>query len=475
MTRLALRGIASLVLVLTAAVTAMAQTPSLSPSELTNRVLHRRAIEAVIWGMPAVNYDLMLQEMLTKTPGKVNQVIYWGRPLDWRNQTLTPNPDTLYLMAFLNTKDEGPIVIEVPPAGADGSLNANIVNVWQVPLEDAGLLGVDKGKGIKFVMLPPGHSGKIPDGYVALRPGTFGSYGLFRSSLASHSDADVAKSVAYGRRIKIYPLSQASNPPATVFTDVKDVLFDSTIRYDETFFEGLNRIVQGEPWLDRDRIMIDQLRSLGIEKGERFAPTAATKQSLAAGIREAQMLLEARYDAGLPTYFEGTHWTFPAVPALIQAAQDDFAEPNTYPVDARGLAYSYAYIGVKRLGAGQFYLISIKDKNGESYDGGKTYRLTVPPNAPVEQYWSVTAYDRQTHALIKNVNRASRASNAAEVQKNADGSVDIYFGPKPPAGKESNWVPTDPARKFELMFRLYAPTEALFKKTWKLPDVEKVN
>ena len=145
-----------------------------------------------------------------------------------------------------------------------------------------------------------------------------------------------------------------------------------------------------------------------------------------------------------------------------------------YPVDARGLAYSYAFIGIKRLGAGQFYLISIKDKDGESYDGAKTYRLTVPPNAPVEQYWSVTAYDRQTHALIKNVDRASRASNAAEVQKNADGSVDIYFGPKAPAGKESNWVPTDPARKFELMFRLYGPTKALFEKAWKLPDVEQV-
>jgi hypothetical protein len=220
--------------------------------------------------------------------------------------------------------------------------------------------------------------------------------------------------------------------------------------------------------------MIDQLKSLGIEKGKSFAPTAATKQALANSVREAQMTLEARYDGGLPSFFDGTHWTFPAPPELIQAAASNFAEPNAYPVDTRGLAYSYAYIGIKRLGAGQFYLINIKDKDGDSYDGGKTYRLTVPPDAPVEQYWSVTAYDRQTHALIKNVNRASRASNSAEVQKNANGSVDLYFGPKAPAGTESNWVPTDPARKFELMFRLYAPTKALFDKAWKLSDVEKV-
>jgi hypothetical protein len=118
-----------------AATPVAAQT--LSADDLTNRLIHSRAVEAVIWGMPAVNYDLMLQEMLTKTTGKVNQMIYWGRPLDWKNQTLTPNPDTLYLMSFLNTKDIGPIVIEIPPAG-NGSLNANIVNVCPVLAESAG-------------------------------------------------------------------------------------------------------------------------------------------------------------------------------------------------------------------------------------------------------------------------------------------------------------------------------------------------
>jgi hypothetical protein len=113
-----------------AAVSASAQDSS--PDELSKRTIERRAVEAVIWGMPAVNYDLMLQEMLTKTPGKVNQMIFWGHPLDWKNQTLTPNPDTLYLMSFLNTKDVGPIVIEVPPAGPEGSLNANFVNIMSI-------------------------------------------------------------------------------------------------------------------------------------------------------------------------------------------------------------------------------------------------------------------------------------------------------------------------------------------------------
>ena len=177
----------------------------------------------------------------------------------------------------------------------------------------------------------------------------------------------------------------------------------------------------------------------------------------------------------MPPFFSATsRWTVPAPPDLVKAAQEAYADPNSYPIDTRALAYSYAFVGIKRLGAGQFYLISIRDKDGQSFDGGQTYRLTVPANPPVEQYWSVTAYDRQTHALIKNMPRASRSSQIPELQKNADGSVDIYFGPAAPVGKEANWVPTDPARKFELMFRTYAPTKALFEKSWVLSDVEKI-
>ena len=142
---------------------------------------------------------------------------------------------------------------------------------------------------------------------------------------------------------------------------------------------------------------------------------------------------------------------------------------------AVGLRYSYAFIGIKRLGAGQFYTISIHDKEGNSFDGGQIYRLTVPPNVPVEQYWSVTAYDRETHTLIKSMQRASRSSQIPELERNADGSIDVYFGPKSPTGKEANWVPTDPTRKFELMARFYGPKKEFFDKLWKLSDVEKVN
>jgi hypothetical protein len=453
---------------------ASASAQTLSADDLAKRLIHSRAVQAVIWGIPAVNYDLMLQEMLNKTPGKVGQAIYWGRPLDWHNQTLTPNPDALYFIVFFNTK-EGPVVLDLPPGDANGSFNGNIVTLWQMPLEDAGLLGLDKGKGAKYLVLPPGYKGTPSKGYVALQSDTFGGYMLFRANFKSHGDADVQKAIDYGKRLKVYRLAEAANPPATVFTDVKDIDFDSTLHYDASFFDHLNRIVQEEPWIDRDRAMIDQLRSLGIEKGKPFDPSDATKTLLDSAAREAGAWLETKYDAGLPPFFTDTsRWTYPAFPEVIKSYSDAFGDPNAYPLDGRGVGYSYAYIGIKRLGAGQFYSISIRDKDGDAFDGAKTYRLSVPPNVPVAQYWSVTAYDRQTHALIKNMSRASRSSQIPGLLRNADGSIDIYIGPKAPDGKESNWLPTDPARKFELMARFYAPKQEFFEKKWVMPDVQKV-
>lgn len=437
-----------------------------------DRILHSRAVEAVIWGMPAVNYDLMLQQAL-KAGAKENEIVYWGKPSDWRNQTLTPNPDSIYLMTFFNTKDAGPVVIEVPPAGDDGSLTANIDDLWQMPLEDAGPAGADQGKGGKYLILPPRYSGSVPEGYIALRPGAYSGFALLRSTLKSHAQPDVDKAVAYGKRVQVYPLSAAANPPATKFTDVKDVVIDSTIKYDASFFTSLDRIVQGQPWLERDRVMINQLRTLGIEKGKPFTPDARMTARLDSAAKEAHVWLDAQYDASFVPFAEGSRWSLPVQKPLLEEVQSSYTDPDGYFVDARGVMYTFGFVGIKRLGTGQSYLLTIKDKAGKPLDGRSSYRLRVPPNVPVEQYWSVTAYDRQTHALIKNMPRASRSSNAAEVQKNADGSVDIYFGPKAPAGKESNWVPTDAKRGFELLFRVYRPKKEFFDKVWVLPDVEK--
>jgi hypothetical protein len=438
----------------------------------SQKLLQSRAVEAAIWGMPAVNTDLMLQALLSSTTAKPNDIVFWSKPVNWKNQTLTPNPDSIYFMSFWNVKD-GPIVIDIPPA-TGGSIAGNIVNVWQMPLEDAGPDGADQGKGGKYLILPPGWKGKVPAGYIPLQSDTYSGFALLRSNLVSHAEADVAKSVAYGKRIAIYPLSRAAKPPATNFIDAYDVLFDSTIKYDASFFRNLDRVVQNEPWLQRDRAMIDQLRTLGIEKGKPFNPDGAKQETFDAAAKEAKALLSARYDAGFPVINEGIRWFPAAMAEVIKAVSTGYADMNAYPVDARGVTYTLGYTGIKRIGTAQFYLMTSKDRNGDGFAGGSAYKLTVPVDAPVKQYWSVTVYDRETHALIKNLDRASIASISPGVQKNADGSVDVFFGPKPPAGKEANWVPTDPSGKFELLFRLYGPQKPLFDKSWKLPDVEKV-
>src|SRR5215831_5566135 len=299
----------------------------LTPAQLDVRLAQHRAVEAVIWGMSAVNTDLMRQEMFRKTTGKENQMLFWSRPADDNNRTLTPNPDCIYFLPFFNTKDVGPMVIELPPADT-GSFAGSIMTFWQMPLADVGPEGSDAGKGGKYLVLPPAYKEKAPAGYIVLPSDTFAGYALLRSNLKSHSDPDIAKAVAYGKRVKVYPLSQAAHPPETKFSDASGVVFDSTIKYDVSLFENLNRIVQDEPWIDRDRVMIDLLKSIGIEKGKPFHPDERTKQILADAIGQAHDLLEARYDAGMPEFNPGVHWTLPAMPDIIASYRPLTATPT---------------------------------------------------------------------------------------------------------------------------------------------------
>jgi hypothetical protein len=451
----------------------LAQAQTLPTEDIARRTIERRAVEAVIWGMAAVNLDLMLQAMIDSAKGKPNQIVYWSRLPDWKNQTLTPNPDVIYLMPFFNTKDVGPMVLEIPPAD-DGVINGTVMDAWQVPLEDVGPAGVDKGKGGKYLILPPGYAAAVPDGYIALASQNYQGYALLRSILRSGSDADVAKAVAYAKRIRVYPLTLAANPPPTTFVDAIDVVYDSTIPYDLRFFQSLDHVVQMEPWLARDKLMIDMLKSIGIEKGKPFNPNAQTQEILNLAAREARALLEIRYEGMFRPYFDISRWALPAMPDYLKASSNGFSDPNAYPIDSRGLAFTFAFFTPKHLGQGQSYLMTLKDNEGQNLDGGKSYRLAVPANAPVSQYWSATVYDRATHGLIRDMTRSGRGSQSQGLQKNADGSVDIYFGPTAPAGKEANWVPTNPSGQFEVLFRLYGPEKAFAEKTWKLPDIERI-
>jgi hypothetical protein len=450
---------------------------SFSNEDLARRTIQRRGVEAVIWGMPAVNFDRMYQAMVhdANAGEGSNKVVFWSRPLSWKNQTLTPNPYTIYLMPFFNTKDVGPVVLEIPPADS-GSITGSVDDAWQTAIKDVGPAGVDKGKGAKYLILPPSYKDKVPAGYIPMQSATYESYALLRSNFQTANEAEIAKAVAYGKRIKVYPLSQAAHPPDTQVIDAIDVVFDATIPYDMRFYESLNRIVQIEPWLQRDRAMIDPLKSIGIEKGKPFNPDAASQESLKQAALEAHAWFRPRYEqAYVPPFNEGKHWAFPISPELAKGIQSDYADPDSYPTDARGLSYFFAFFSTKHLGTGQYYLFAIKDNQGSLLDGAQTYRLNVPANAPVKLYWSAVAYDGDTHALIRNTQWSSRSSQTAGLQKNPDGSADIYFGAKAPSGKESNWISTSANGKFEVLFRFYGPEKALFDKTWVLPDLEKTN
>jgi hypothetical protein len=445
----------------------------LTSEQLTRNALHRRAVEAVIWGMPAVNTDLMYQATARAVKSAWNQIVYWSQLLDWKNQTLTPNPDAIYFMPFFNTVQTGPMVLEIPAADG-GSITGSVMDCWQTPLADVGPAGVDKGRGGTYLVLPPDYSGQAPDGYIPLASQTYQGYALLRSILTSGSDADVVTAVDYGKRIRFYPLSAAASPPATTSVDAAGVLVDATIPYDVRFFESLARMVESQPWLERDKAMIDPLRTLGVEKGKVFDPDATTRGIMHDAAQEARQWLDLQYEASLsPPFYTGGHWALPTAAGLMDGMQSSFADPNRYPTDGRGTAYAMAFFCPKQMGLGSYYLMATKDADGRPLDGGRTYRLTVPPNVPVTQYWSATVYDRATHGLVRDVPRASRSSQSRGLQVDVNRSVDIYFGPAAPPAKESNWVPTRPRGEFEVLFRFYGPEQSLFEKRWRLPDIER--
>lgn len=440
-------------------------------ANIDEQMLYSRAIEAINWGMPAVNFDLMYQAT-KKAGGDYNQITIWPGLLDWKNQTITPNPDVIYVMPFVNTKDVGPMVLEIPPAD-NGTVVGSIMDRWQMAMDDVGPAGLDKGKGGKYLILPPGYNESIPAGYIPMRSDTYLGYSLLRVVLKSGDAKGVADAVTYAKRIQLYPFSQTGKSPKTKWVDASGKEYNSLIPYNINFYESLNRVVQGDIWLTKDQAMIDPLKYIGIEKGKPFNPDARTKEILTYAISDAKVWFKRRFDAMFTKpFYEGTSWTFPVTEEFGRDIKSNFADPNSYPTDMRGLLYTFIFFSAKHVGEGQFYLMAIADKDKQILKGNENYRLNVPANVPVRLYWSITVYDAADHAFIRNFTRFNRSSQSPGIQKNADGSTDLYFGPKAPQGKEANWVPTNPNGNFELMARFYGPDKTFFTKAWKLNNVE---
>jgi len=450
---------------------AIAQSPAaFTPDQLVQQTIHRRAVDALIWGLPLVGQDAVKQAAFRDGKATYNDIVWWPKGGGWKNQSPTPNVNTRYIYFFINTKQDGPVVVEIPPAVKGAGFYGTIEDAWYVPLVDLGF----EGKGGKYLVLPPDYKDKVPAGYAVVRPKTYNTMTLLRSILASMSEADVQAGNALVAKVRIYPLSKAAKPPAQRRLDMTDVMYNGLIPYDETFYTSLARMLSEETLQPKDMQMMGMLLPLGIEKGKEFKPDAATVKELKAAAAEAHAWLMFKAASDVTPWWPGSQWNLPS-PPITEPTGFKWEMPNYFGVDARAIGLSQYFCPVAKLGSGSFYYGSFHDSGGAPLEGGNNYRLHVPANVPVKEFWSVTIYSLETASFFLNAPNLTLGSLDKDLRKNADGTVDLYFGPKAPTGQDSNWLYTAAGQKWFPWFRLYGPEKAVFDKSFKLPDIERIN
>lgn len=444
------------------------------PTEATVKKLFdeldfQRAVQAYIWGLPIVGMAEAKIAQLANTGAQDGDVgIYKG----FRGVSvwLTANATTPYIIGFYDLAKQGPVVLDVPA----GAIAGSAMDFWQRPLTDFGVTGPDGGKGGKYLFVGPGQQAPQDPAYHVLRSPTF-NFGYFYRVL----ETDPAKAAAIETGVKAYPYSQRANPRTTRFLTPppdKKLVLTSPPR-GMPYWQRLAQVVNDEPVEDRDRFFTAMLRPLGIEKGKPFNPDERQIKLLT----EAAIVGEAIAKANsFDKRFAGARYRNDARWDYVLALDPAQDMENHSQIDERA---AYFYEGVatskgmvtKTPGVGQAYLGTYRGKDGHSLDGGSTYRLRVPPNPPAKQFWSLTVYDIDTRMLIQNKEQIADRSSRMDLTRNADGSVDLYVGPKAPAGFEKNWIPSVPGQGWFAYVRLYGPLEAYFDRTWPLPDFEKVN
>jgi hypothetical protein len=323
-----------------------APVQSFSANDLARRTIERRAVEAVIWGMPLVNTDAMRQAYFRDVGAKYNDICYFSKPADWKFQVTTPNASTNYVYFNYNLKD-GPVVVEIPAAVGAGLLGS-MVNAWDEPMTDIGPAGEDQGKGGKYLLLPPDFKGETPPGFFALKYPTYNGYALYRAIRAGSTDADVAAALALVKKLRVYPLAQQAKPPEQRFIDIHGKTFDGIAEFDERFFDRLNRMVQEEPVLPRDRAAMGMLMSIGIEKGKDFKPDAATQNILRGAAQEAQAQFVVALTSYSQPWWPDRKWS-PPDPRGVKTGFT-YQTADTLDVDARGWANFAAFAMPKKDG-----------------------------------------------------------------------------------------------------------------------------
>jgi hypothetical protein len=431
-----------------------------------------RAVQAYVSTLPGVSQFAMRQGQRDIGATKVNQILIWDELADSKSLFLTGNTSTVYAWTYTDLANDGPTVIELPP-GMLGAVN----DMWFRYVSDLGVAGPDQGKGGKYLILPPGYDGDVPDGYFVVRPETNGNWIFMRAYISDGIDKAVQ---GVKDNLKTYPLSMADNPPASEFISMSGREgYNAVPPNDYSYWEFLNQIIQEEPIGAHDPETRGLLAALGIAKGKPFAPDDRMKailtDAVAIGNGYARANTVEPRDAGARIYGPDSEW-------VMGFADKDtlFLKDGARRYDARLWMHYNAVVVTPAMavtvpGKGSDYGIAGMAKGAEVLDGGKTYKLTIPKDPPAKDFWAVTLYDTQTRSIIQTDQQfPTLGSQTDGVKTNDDGSYDIYFAPEAPEGHEGNWLQTIPGKSWFIILRMYGPEQAWIDKTWKPSEIELV-
>lgn len=445
-----------------------------SVEDFEYQIKYQRAFEAVLWNMPAVAIYSFRRAAFENLGLKDNDIIAYSKPATPHLEAITANSTTPYITAFTDLQ-KGPVVLELPPAGADGSLYGQIVDAWQFTIADVGPAGLDGGKGGKFLLTPPGYKEAIPEGYLHVPSPNFRVAFAFRSVQAPGKTTEDA--YHYSKRMRMYYLAEAANPPQQNFVDPGNKRYPTLPYYDERHFDDLHAIASVEPVREQDKVMLGMLSSLGIGHGLNFSPDEKTKKAMRQAAIDAWFYMQYWYD-NFPK--EKLYWPDRHYASLLQADDNKtftFIYEDRIDLINRAAEYFWCTYMPKVLSDSPAtqYLMCMADKDGNLLEAGQTYKLTVPAKMPVKQFWALTVYNRDTMSFIYSESERTTLSSydLEKMKKNADDSVTLYVGPKAPEGLENNWIPTSGKRPLPAM-RFYGPTDELNQKSFKLADFERV-
>ena len=426
-----------------------------------------RALQAYLLGLPIVNQAGMRASL--RQFGPVNQTnVIWEDLVDSKTVELTANDNTVYSFIWLDTH-EGPLVVDIPP-----KVLGLIDDFWYRWVADVGITGADRGQGGKYLVLPPGYTGNVPAGYHVVRPSTYGNWLAFRSFLVDGSPKPGVESVK--KNLRIYRLSDAANPPPMKFVNASGIPSNFVPPGDYSFWSLLNEVIQEEPPEGSDPTTLGVFASIGIVKGKPFNPDARMQKILAdaaniGAVTARTIAYRMRDKDGY--YYPNSAWRLP----FFGGYKFEVA-PGVANLDGAAFFY-YLATGVtpamaeKMIGVGSQYPWAALDSKGNPFDGAKTYRLRLPPNIPVRDFWSVIVYDNQTRSMLQTDQQYPSVSSQSKTLKvNSDGSVDVWFGPKAPSGMENNWVQTIPGKGWFTILRLYGPLEPWFNQTWRPGEID---